>query len=39
MELHSFITFMAGMLVGMGVGMLMFAVVIAVVDWKSRRDS
>lgn len=39
MELHSFITFMAGMLVGMGVGMLVFALIVVAIDWKTRRDS
>jgi hypothetical protein len=37
MELHSFLTFMGGVLVGMGVGMLLLALVITI--WMRDGDS
>ncbi len=39
MATYSFLTFIGGMLVGMGVGMLLVALVVVVVDWKSHGDS
>lgn len=36
METYSFLTFMGGILVGMGVGMLIFALVITVWGWRSK---
>jgi len=37
MELHSFFTFMGGMLVGMGIAVLL--TVLAMLVWSSRGDS
>lgn len=37
MEIHSFLTFIGGMLVGMGVGMMVLALVVTI--WSKRSDT